>query len=791
VSCRHCGLPVPPERVARGDGFCCAGCARVFELIHGAGLDRYYDLRGGAGVPPGDVRAGSYAWLDPLLARGDPDATRPRTLALDLQGVHCAACVWLLRELFLRRAGAVELRVNPSRGMAELTFVPSRFDLAAYLGEAEHFGYRFGPRRKEERPHSSGLLVRLGVSVAAAMNVMLFSIAFYAGLSPADGPLYVLFGRLSLALTALAVVVGGWVFFRAAIAGLRLGVVHLDLPIALGIVLAFAGSVWAHVAHGPRAAYFDTVAVFVSLMLVGRFLQERALERNRAGLLASDGVEVLLVRRARGGELETVPASLVAAGDDLLVVPGDLVPVAGVVLGAPGEIALDWISGESEVRAVAAGDEVPAGAFNAARTALRVAAMEEFAASRLHGLLAAPACEGSSRSLGAASSWWRRLGTVYVVAVLALATIGFFAWLPRGLEPALRVTVAILVVTCPCALGLALPLAAELTTVGLRRGGVFLREPGFLDRALRVRTVLFDKTGTLTRGRLALQPAARDALAALPAGERAVLAAMAARSNHPASRALAADLGGEVAGESPAGIDGLEESPGQGLEWRRDGRTWRLGRPAFAVPGTPGAGEGETWFSADGRRLAVFAFHEEVKADVAAELAALVARGLDVRVLSGDGADKVQAVAAAIGLAGDRAEGGLSPEAKAARVRALDRHNTLMVGDGINDAPAFAAAFCTATPAVDRPQLPARADFYFLGDGISAVRRALEAASAWRRVVWANLAFALAYNVLALGLSFAGLVTPLLAALLMPASSLTVVGHTIVRLAGRRHAWRS
>jgi len=787
VSCRHCGLPVPPERLARGDRFCCAGCARVFELIRGEGLDRYYDLRGDAGAPPPDARTGSFAWLDPVLVSLSGD--RPRTLALDLQGVHCAACVWLLRELFLRRDGAIELVVNPSRGVAELTFVPARFDVPAYLAEAERFGYRFGPRRKEERPHSSGLLVRLGVTVAAAMNVMLFSIAFYAGLGPEDGALYVLFGRLSLALTAIAVAVGGWVFLRAAVEGLRLGVVHLDLPIALGIVLAFAGSVWAHLAHGPRAAYFDTVAIFVSLMLVGRFLQERVLERNRASLLASDGVDGLVVRRVHEGGLETVPAARLAAGDELVVVPGDLVPVAAIVLGAPGEVALDWITGESEVRAVAAGEDVPAGAFNAGRTALRLAAAEPFAASRLHDLLGGPAA-GAARPLDAASSWWRRLGTIYVVAVLALATLGLVAWLPRGLEPALRVTVAILVVTCPCALGLAVPLAGELTAVALRRAGVFLREPGFLDRALAVRTVLFDKTGTLTRGRLVLAPAGRQALAALSDNERAVLAAMAARSNHPASRALAAEVGGAVAGESPAGIDGLEETPGQGLEWRRDGRAWRLGRADFAVAGAA-APDGEAWFAMDGRRLAAFAFDEEIKPGVAAELAALAARGLDVRVLSGDAAARVRTVATAIGLPADRAEGGLSPEAKAARVRELDRRDTLMVGDGINDAPSFAAAFCTATPAVDRPQLPARADLYFLGDGISAVRHALEAAARWRRVVWANLAFALAYNAVALGLSFAGLVTPLLAAVLMPASSLTVVTHTIARLAGRRAAWRS
>jgi Cu2+-exporting ATPase len=234
--------------------------------------------------------------------------------------------------------------------------------------------------------------------------------------------------------------------------------------------------------------------------------------------------------------------------------------------------------------------------------------------------------------------------------------------------------------------------------------------------------------------------------------------------------------------------------PGQGLQWQRESLVWRLGRPQFAAPEAaavqPAAGA-ETWVACNGQVLARLVFAEEVRADVPAELARLNAAGLDVRVLSGDHPERVRALARRVGLPVERAEGGLDPEAKAARVRALDRHDTLMVGDGINDAPSFAAAYCTATPAVDRPHLPARADFYYLGDGVAAVARSLAAARRLRRVVWANLVFALAYNAVALALAFAGLVTPLLAAVLMPASSLSVVGHTIARLAGRRWAWTS
>jgi P-type Cu2+ transporter len=762
----------------------------VHELLVAGGLDRYYDLRGQRGNPPPELRAGGMAWLDPLLAGGGGGAGRVRRLGLDLQGVHCAACVWLLRELFLRRDGAVELRVNPASGSAELTFDVARFDVRGYLGEVERFGYRFGPPRAVRAPRSRALLLRLGVCAAAAGNVMLFSFSLYAGLGRTDGTLYPLFGWLSLGLTSVAVLVGGWVFFRAALAGLRLGVAHLDLPIALGIILAFCGSVYAHLTQGPQHAFYDTVAIFVTLMLLGRFLQERVLERNRASVLAAEGIDGLVVRRINGDGLESVSATLIEPGDELLVVPGDLVPVASVALGEGGAVALDWITGEPEVRVVAAGDDVAAGAFNATNLGLRVAAAETFAASRLHELIGRPVGE-SETPLGPAGSWWQRLGTIYVTAVLGLAAAGFLLSLPRGLAAALAVTIAILVVTCPCAIGLALPLAHELVHVALRRSGVFVRQHSFLDRALRVRTVLFDKTGTLTHGGLTLRPEACAAIARLPAEAQAVVAAMAARSNHPASRALAVALHG-AAPVPAAELAALAELPGQGLLWRRESMVWRLGRPDFAAPEVAAAHAwtgGETWVTCDGLLLARLAFVEEVRADVPGELARLAAAGLDVRVLSGDHPERVRELARQIGLPRERAEGGLDPEAKAARVRALDRHDTLMVGDGINDAPSFAAAFCTATPAVDRPHLPARADFYYLGDGVAAVARSLAAARRLRRVVWANLGFAFAYNAVALVLAFAGLVTPLLAAVLMPASSLSVVGLTIARLAGRRRAW--
>jgi Cu2+-exporting ATPase len=569
-------MAIPEERQAAGESFCCDACRDVSAKIRAAGLGRFYDLGRGGVAPPSDLRPDSFAWLDRLLegetqaaataaaAGGSPGPMRgaARSLTLDVQGVHCAACVWLLQELFSRTPGHVSLRINPAVGRAEITWTEGQGDLRTFLREAERFGYRFGPVRKAAPARSRGLLIRLGVCAAVAMNAMIFSLSFYFGLAPSDGILYPLFGWLNLALGTVALLVGGPVFFRPAWEGVRRGLAHLDLPISLGILLAWSGSVWGHLTQGPEAAYFDSLTIFVTLMVLGRWLQERVLERNRQALLASGGVDGLTARRRRAGRLESVPASSLRRGDEIWVVAGDLVSVDGVLLERAARVSLDWIDGESRPRDVEPGAVVRAGSFNAGDSPLRVTAAQDFADSRLVDLLAPKAREDT----------------------------GPPTWQPAGLHRALAVAVSILVVTCPCALGLATPLAHDLVHGALRRRGVFLRDASFLDRALRIRKLLFDKTGTLTLGRIALTDGARADLAALPGPDRAVLYNLAVRSNHPVSRAIVATMErGDGVPELLSGADPVREIPGQGLEWRRDGRTWRLGRRAFALAEAPAA----------------------------------------------------------------------------------------------------------------------------------------------------------------------------------------------------------
>lgn len=781
MTCLHCGLAFASG--GRG-AFCCAGCEAVYDLLHEEHLDRYYALRGRRGVPVPVAPAArrDTKWLEGVeeRLRGGGDGAR---VNLDVQGLHCVGCVWLIEELFRRSPDHGRIVVNPAVGRIDMV-VGRGFDLRSFVSHVERFGYLLGPPLKGAARGSSDLLWRLGICAAIAMNAMIFAIPMYAGLE--RGRIFSLFTTLDLALGAAAVVVGGSVFFRSAARAIRRGILHLDLPIALGIALAFAGSVHSYLAQGSRAAYFDTLDVFITLMLLGRFLQERAVERNRAWLLASDGTDGLLARRVRGGRVEIVRCAEIRAGDQLLVAPGDLVPVDANLEERGTTFSLDWIVGESRPRSYAAGERVPAGAFATGDEAVFARAATPFEESPLRELLRTP--EHGAVDGARTTTFFQRLSKLYVVLVLAIAGAGFLAWLlgTGDLGRAFDVSTAVLVVTCPCAFGIAAPLAYEIVQASLRRAGLFVRRASFLDRARDVRRVVLDKTGTLTTGALALgNPEVLDSLSA---GQRAVLHDLAARSGHPKSAAVREALASK--GATVARQLRVVERAGQGVEATVDGHVWRLGEPSWVARSLTET-TSDLAFGRDGRVLARLVTVEKPRPDAASEIAALAGDGLEVWLLSGDTQPRVDAAATACGISAARAIGGQTPQSKAAFLDAHDRGDTLFVGDGVNDALALDHAHASGTPAVDRPYVPARADFFFVTPGLAPIRAALRSARALAQVVRADLAVALVYNAVTVGLALAGRMSPLLCAVLMPASSLTTIGLTVAALSPRRKSWTS
>jgi len=779
-TCLHCKTPIPPS--LEGKDFCCTGCEAVYGLLHREGLGRYYELAGDKTAPVGEVSGPrSHSWLEPLVARAEEAGGSICTLDLDVQGIHCAACVWLMNELFKREKGGVSLHVNPGIGKVRLAWKRGDFDVERFVSRVEEFGYLFGPSKKTSNESTRSLLLRLGATAAIAGNVMLFSLAFYTGLGPEDGVVYELFTKLSVALSALVVFVGGWPFFRSAWKALSKGVLHLDLPIAAGILLAFGASLYQARGGQGELYYFDTLNVFVLLMLVGRWLQQRVLEKNQRFLLEDVGTEGITVRRREGDRLVFVSAPQIRKGDELVIAPGDLVPVDAEVQ-APSAFTIDWITGEPDVVAVPAGGTVQAGAFNATRSAVTVVAKTDFEESPLPSLLRSTREERGTSHL----RFWDLFARYYVAAVLLIATIGLFLWLPKGPEKALQVTVALLVVTCPCAIGIAIPLAYELAQARLRRQGLFVRSKSLLDKLPRVRKVLFDKTGTLTLGRLTLVD--EGALDHLSEELRDALYDMVARSNHPVSRAIARALEKRSARYSAEA--NVHEVPGQGLELRRDGKVYRLGRADWAATGGAyeAASSAATVLSVDGIAAATFRTRETVRSDARREIEALRATGLSIWLVSGDSRAKVLAMAEELGIEPENVRAQMSPDAKAELVESLDREDTLFVGDGVNDSLAFSRAFVAGTPAVDRPVLPSRSDFFLLGEGIGAIRQAIELSKHLQRTVRRLIGIALAYNLLAISASMAGWMTPLRAAIAMPASSTLVLAFAVASMMSTRES---
>jgi Cu2+-exporting ATPase len=750
----------------------------VHGLLSAEGLLRFYELGGRASGAVGAVpRAPDFAWLPELEARsGSGDTVR---LQLDVQGLRCAACVWLLQALWRKQTGGRQLRIDPSFGRAVLTYQRGSPAAAEFLRLAARLGYPMAPASRRI-VRDTGLLIRLGVCVAIAMNAMLLAVSLYFGLDGAvegsaagDAPLRDLFGLVLTGLGTLSVVVGGPVFFRGAVAGMRAGVVHMDLPISLGIALAWAGSVHGQLTGGPT--YFDTVAIFVAFMLGGRFLQQRTLAQSRDQVLADDGAEHLRARRLVAGAVELAPVQTLRAGDELLLAPGDLVPVKVAPVADAGTFSLDWIDGESEPRAFAAGVEVPAGAFHCGPGALRVRVLADYLGSGLAELLSQePMDREDTRGR---VRFWHVLNRSYALGVVVAAASAGLVWAAIDATRALPVAISVLVITCPCAMGIATPLAFHLALAALRRRGVFVRTRSLLDKALRLRKVAFDKTGTMTFGGLR---AVADG--AVDSGELPLLATLAASSNHPVSQAVLQALPA-----TPFVADAaVVEVAGRGLACDHGGRRHRLGGREFAgLP--PLAGEvRECVYTVDGELRARFLLDEDFRAGAADEVAWLQHQGFAGHLLSGDRAERVARAARQLGIEPALAHGDMSPEQKARAVARLDDDDLLMVGDGINDAPAFRAAFCAGTPAMDRPVLPARADFCFRGAQAGSVRAVVEVARLHAGVVRTNLTMALVYNASTLVACFLGLMTPVLCAVLMPISSAALVLHTSSRFAHRR-----
>jgi Cu2+-exporting ATPase len=694
------------------------------------------------------------------------DAKGHGHLELLVRGARCAACLAKVERAAAAVPGVGEARLNLTSGKLSVEFRSASGDPTAVIQAVEAAGYGaslFDPESAKAAQDMEGrrLTLALGVAGFGVGNVMMFSVPVWAGLfgQELDASTRTLMYWLAAIVATPCALYAGTPFFQSAWRSLRRGKANMDVPITIGVLLTLAVS-FSETIQGGRHAYFDAAVSLLFLLLIGRWLDHQlrikaqgaardliALQAPVARRVAADGSEVgILVRE-------------VIVGDRIAVLPGERAPVDGVVEAGASDIDNALITGETRPARAAVGAALHAGALNlSGRLLLRATARSEDSTLANIARLIEAGAQSKSTYVRLAD----RAASIYVPVVHSVALATFLGgwWLGLGPREALLRAAAVLIVTCPCALGLAVP-AVQIAACGrLFRKGVLVKSGAALERLAEADVVAFDKTGVLTEGRPRLLQA--------PPGAALAAAPLARASRHPLAQALAAE-----AGPGPAATD-IHESAGLGVEGVIDGRSARLGRAEFVgAESAPGA-ETELWFRVGDEAPVRFAFADTLRADAAQAIAALRARGLEVEALSGDGDGPVSAMAQACGI--DLWRAGLTPLEKVAVIEARRQAGwrVLMVGDGLNDAAALAKAHVSMAPGTAVEASQNAADLVFEGEGLMAVVDAIDVARAARRRALENFGFSAVYNLAAAPAAIFGLVNPLLAAIAMSGSSLVV-----------------
>ncbi|MEH6434791.1 heavy metal translocating P-type ATPase [Massilia sp. DD77] len=782
--CFHCGLPVPRDSrwqaVVDGNArpMCCPGCAAAAQAIVDGGFADYYATRTEYAA---QVDLATHAVDAPELLLYDvPGCEGEATFAVE--GMRCAACVWLIERRLGQLPGVQEATLNVATERLHMRWDPALCRPSIILRTLRAIGYGAYPydakQHGEQLERARKKLFRqLFVAGLSMMQVMMYAVPVYlASDGTMDGDMTRLMHWASLLLTLPAVLYSAQPFFAGAWQDLRRGLPGMDVPVALGIGAAFAGSCAALVG-GRGEVYFDSVTMFVFLLLGSRYLElgarrkaASALERLQQGVPAS-------ALRLRGDpaarETELVAAGALQVGDLVLVRAGQAIPADGVIVDGDTEVDLALLTGESRTQRRSKGESLPGGAVNVAQTiVLRVTSTATDSTLAMLVRLVEKAGQGKP----ALALWADRVAAWSVVALLLLTVAVFVAW--QAVEPARawQAAVAVLVVTCPCALSLATPTALAAATDRLLRHGVLAVKPHTLETFERATHIVFDKTGTLTLGRPVLRQAVPVSSQSVEACLR-IASALEADNPHPIAQAIR-EAGGRAIGVA----ERIRYVVGQGVEGSINGRLYRLGSAAFVEGIASGVarsaaptGTTSVWLGTEGGWLARFDLSDGLRPEAAAVVQRFKDGGKTVVLLSGDEQRAAQAVAAQLGIA--TALGGRLPDEKLAYVRTLQAQGAVvaMVGDGINDAAVLRGADVSFAMGRGAELAQLHADGVLLGDGLVPLADAADTARRTLAVIRQNLIWASVYNLVAIPAAASGLLNPWMSGIGMAASSALVV----------------
>jgi Cu2+-exporting ATPase len=812
--CFHCGLPVDPEApvVAEVAGaerhFCCTGCQSVCQAIYAAGLEGFYRRTPEGevfGPPPEPPKQLAIYDLDEVQeAYVDTDADL-REINLHVEGIHCAACVWLIETGLAQMPGVEEARVNLTGRRLRVKWDNGRQRLSALLSRLAQIGYAavpFDPEAAEGALKRSNrdLLYRMAFAGFAAMNLMWISIALYAGAD--QGEFRGLFQWIGLAIATPTLLYSGWPFFRGAWLGLRNGALTMDLPIAIGASITYLYSLYVTLS-GQGHVYWDTVVNFLFVILVGRFLEAISKRQAVASTQRLLDLQPKVATVIRGGEPVIVPIRAVQPDEVVLVRPGETIPVDGVVSEGRSEVNEAMLTGESVPVARQVGDAVSAGTLNGAGVLeVRVTGLlRDTALGRIIRLV-----EEAQSSKAPIQSLADRIVPWFVALTIGLALSTFGLWVGRDLETALMAATSVLIITCPCAFGLATPMAIAVASGLGARHGILIKHGAVLETLSGISHFVFDKTGTLTEGRPEVTRLAvvseggcweawseRDGPDALQSTQREMLrlaAALEQVSEHPLARAvvrLAKDAGVRLSGVE---VRKVSVGAGAGIAGSVDGRLVAIGTRGWlsangvvlehseAADGDD-AGMGTTLYCAiDGVECLRLDAEDHLRADAADVIRELQADGIRVTMLTGDRAVVARRIADRLGVENVIAE--VRPEDKSQMVASLQARGerVAMVGDGINDAPALVRADVGIAVGSGTDVSIASADIVLMSSELMRVRDAAALSRRTLSTIRQNIGLSITYNLIMVPLAMAALITPLVAAISMPLSSLAVIGNS-------------
>ncbi|BDG01905.1 heavy metal translocating P-type ATPase [Anaeromyxobacter oryzae] len=801
LRCDHCLADFPAREAVRAEiagaprVFCCAGCRGVFQLVHDEGLAAYYDTRrwsetGPAGAAPLDLAAFEGAVRE---AGGIAEVD----VAID--GIRCASCVWLNEKLLARTPGVLAARVNYATHRARVRFDPAAVDLARILDRIRAAGYSPKPWSDTEqlaarRAEAKDLLVRLGTAAFLSMQLMVYQGALYAGyFQGIDRSTRRLMEWIALALTLPVVLYAGAPFLRATARGLRHLRFNMDALVVIGSGAALLQSVWGMLRGGE--VYFDTAAMIPTLVLVGRYVEAAAKGRASEAVARLARLAPREARRVEAGSGGTparrsVPVSELRPGDRIEVLPGERIALDGTVLEGASEVDEALLTGESRPVAKAPGAAVIGGTVNQ-HGALLVEVTRVGKDTVLAGIVRAVEDAQAQKPRIQAVADRVVGGFVPAMLVLAVATSAF--WLARGApaERALMTGIAVVVIACPCALGLATPIAVLVATGAATTRGILVKGGDVLERAAKATDVLLDKTGTVTRGR----PALREVVPLAPGLDRdgalALAAAVERRSEHHVGRAVAEAARALVAGAEREAT-GFRAVPGQGVVALVGGDEVLVGNRALlaargvALPPDADArarvcearAETVAFLARGGRLEALLSVADPVRPEAPAAIAALRALGVELALVSGDTALTTGAVAGGLGLAALAGASPVEKRAEVARRQAAGRR-VVFAGDGLNDAPALVQADVGAAMGRGTDVTMESADVVLVRDDLRLLPELVSISRRAYAVIRQNVFWAFFYNLVAIPLAMAGVLHPIVAAAAMAASSVFVVGNSV------------